>query len=81
MRPYGTAREPVAGSTVRVTIFSGVSAATSSMSMPPSVEAMKATRAGVAIDQEREIKLARDGRALHHIDPAHDAALAGPSAG
>jgi hypothetical protein len=35
---------PVTGSTVMVTIFSGVSCATFSMSMPPSVEATIATR-------------------------------------
>ena len=36
--------DPAAGSTCTVKIFSGVSRATSSMFMPPSVEAMKATR-------------------------------------
>jgi hypothetical protein len=35
---------PVAGSTEKVWIFSGVSWATASMSMPPSVETTKATR-------------------------------------
>ncbi len=35
---------PVAGSTEKVTIFSGVSWATCSMSMPPSVETTKAIR-------------------------------------
>ena len=58
-----------------VAIFSGVSAATLSISMPPSVEAMNATRPDAAIDQQREIKLAGDGRVLDHVDAAHDAAL------
>ena len=66
---------PEAGSTVRVTIFSGVLAATASMSTPPSVEATKATRPDAAIDQQREIKLAGDGRVLDHIDAAHEPAL------
>jgi len=35
---------PEAGSTVSVAIFSGVLAATASISTPPSVEATKATR-------------------------------------
>ena len=35
---------PVAGSMTMVWIFSGVSWATASMSMPPSVETTKATR-------------------------------------
>src|SRR5262249_39647142 len=35
---------PVAGSTEKVTIFSGVSCATCSMSMPPAVDTTKATR-------------------------------------
>ena len=35
---------PEAGSTLKLTIFSGVEAATSSMSMPPSVEATKLMR-------------------------------------
>ena len=35
---------PVAGSTEKVWIFSGVEWATSSMSMPPSVETTKETR-------------------------------------
>ena len=38
------AEMPVAGSTVKDRIFSGVFAATSSMSMPPSVEPTKAMR-------------------------------------
>jgi hypothetical protein len=36
--------KPVAGSIEKLTILSGVLCATSSMSMPPSVEATKATR-------------------------------------
>ena len=66
---------PEAGSTVSVTIFSGVFAATASMSTPPSVEATKATRPDAAIDQQREIKLACNGRVLDHIDPPHQPAL------
>ena len=31
--------------------------------------------AGAAIDQEREVKLARDGRVFHHIDVPHEPAL------
>ena len=38
-----SAVRPVAGSTNTLMIFSGVEWATSSMSMPPSLEAMKAT--------------------------------------
>jgi hypothetical protein len=52
---------PVAGSTEKVMIFSRACAcATSSMSMPPSVETTKATFAGFAVDQRREIELALD---------------------
>ncbi len=43
MRPWN-GWMPEAGSTEKVTIFSGVSWATFSMSMPPSVEAMNETR-------------------------------------
>ncbi len=56
-------------------IFSGVLCATSSMSMPPSVEAMKATRRGRAVDQGGKIKLARDRRAVLDIEPLDHAAL------
>jgi hypothetical protein len=48
---------PVAGSIEKVMIFSGVSWATASMSMPPSVETTKAT-GPCAVDQHREIEFA-----------------------
>ena len=56
------------GSTEKVTIFSGVSCATSSMSMPPSVETTKATRDGLAVDQHREVELLVDRRAFLDIE-------------
>ena len=49
-------------------IFSGRLCATSSMSMPPSVETTKATRDGRAVDQRREIELAVDHRAFLDIE-------------
>ena len=49
-------------------IFSGVSCATASMSMPPSVETTKATRDGRAVDQEREIELAVDVGAVLDVE-------------
>ncbi len=44
---------PVAGSMVIVVILSGVSWATFSISMPPSVEATTAIAAAFAVDQQR----------------------------
>ena len=61
---------PVAGSTAKVMIFSGVSRATSSMLMPPAIDAMKATRDVVAVDQRRKIELALDRGAFLDIEAA-----------
>ena len=59
---------PVAGSTEKVTIFSGVSCATSSMSMPPSVETTNDTSRGFAVDQDREIELLVDVGAVLDVE-------------
>ena len=59
---------PVAGSTEKVTIFSGVLWATSSMSMPPSVETTNATSRGFAVDQDREIELLVDVGAVLDVE-------------
>ena len=60
---------PVAGSMVSVSIFSGVSWATASMSMPPSVEATMRDPAGLAIDQQREIIFLGDVDAVGDVEP------------
>ena len=59
---------PVAGSTENVMICSGCVRATSSMSMPPAVEATKAMRERFAVDQRREIELAVDRGAFLDIE-------------
>ena len=59
---------PVAGSTEMVWIFSGVACATSSMSMPPSVEATKETREVDAVDQRREVELLGDVGAVLDVE-------------
>ncbi len=69
----GTAAGPIAGSIVSVKILSGVSCATFSMSMPPSVEAMNATREVDAINERREIELAADVDSVLDIDASHGA--------
>ena len=51
-----------------VTIFSGVSCATFSMSMPPSVETTKATRPVARSTSDREIELAGDVGAVLDIE-------------
>ena len=66
--------KPIAGSIATLMIFSGVRAATSSISTPPSVEAMKVTREVRAVDHHAEIELARDLAAVLDVDPAHLAA-------
>ena len=53
---------------VKVSTFSGVFAATSSMSMPPSVEQTKAMRRGLPVDQQREVELAGDVGAVLDVD-------------
>src|SRR4051794_4094757 len=58
---------PVAGSTEKVTIFSGVSCATSSMFMPPSVETTKATRLVSRSTSMEEVELGGDVRAVLDI--------------
>ena len=54
-----------------VAIFSGVLAATSSMFMPPSVEAMKATREVSRSTRQREVKLLGDGGAFFDVEALH----------
>jgi hypothetical protein len=56
---------PVAGSTEKVTIFSGVLCATSSILTPPSVERHFG---GFAVDQDREIKLLVDIGAVFDVE-------------
>ena len=63
--------KPVTGSTEKDTIFSGRVRATSSMSMPPSVEATKATRDVGAVDQRGQIEFAVDGGAFLDVEAAH----------
>ena len=53
---------PTAGSMVSLMIFSGVLAATSSMSMPPSVLAMTTGREDDAVEQHGQVKLLLDVR-------------------
>ena len=60
---------PVAGSTEKVTIFSGVLWATSSMLTPPSVDTTNETSRGLAIDQDREIELLVDVGAVLDVEP------------
>jgi hypothetical protein len=64
----------VAGSTLKDRIFSGVEAATSSMSMPPSVEQTKEMRLVTAVDEQREIQLPLDARAVLDVDAVDDLA-------
>jgi hypothetical protein len=58
-------------------IFSGVSSATASMSMPPSVETTKAGPADGAVDQDREIEFAVDVGAVLDVE-AVDLLAGGP---
>ena len=60
---------PVAGSTEKVTIFSGVLCATSSILTPPSVETTNDTSRGFAVDQDREIELLVDVGAVLDVEP------------
>ena len=65
--------EADAGSIASLRIFSGVLAATSSISMPPSVDAITATRAVPRSTTHAEVELARDVAALldeHALRPA-----------
>ena len=52
----------------KVTIFSGVSCATFSMSMPPSVETTKATRPVSRSTSSEQIELARDVGAVLDVE-------------
>ena len=52
------------GSMYSLKIASGVSCATSSISMPPGCEAMKTTLPDGAVEDEAEVELAVDGGAL-----------------
>ena len=72
---------PEAGSIVKVSTFSGVFAATSSMSMPPSVEQTKAMRLELAVDQQREVELAGDVRAVLDVDAVDHLARPAPTGG
>ena len=69
------AATPITGSIGSVMILSGVLAATSSISMPPSVLAITATLLGLAIDQHRQVQLARNFARLLQIEFAHHPAL------
>ena len=69
--------KPVAGSIATLRIFSGCCAATSSISMPPSVEAMMVTREVARSISGAEIELARDVAAFLDID-ALDTLPCGP---
>ena len=51
-----------------VVIFSGVSCATSSMSMPPSVEATIAIRPRAAVDEQSEIIFLGDVDAVGDVE-------------
>ena len=51
-----------------VSIFSGVSCATVSMSMPPSVEATIGDPAGLAVDQQREVEFLGDVDAVGDVE-------------
>ena len=67
--------KPVAGSIVKVWIFSGVSWATSSMFMPPSVEATKAIRPVFAVDEQSEVEFLGDVDAVGDVEPVDLLAL------
>ena len=58
-----------------VVIFSGVSWATASMSMPPSVDATIATRPVAAVDQQGEIIFLRDVDPVGDVEPVDLLAL------
>ncbi len=60
---------PSEWSTSIVWILSGVSSATVSMSMPPSVEATKETLPGLAVDEDGAVELAVDIGAVFQIEP------------
>ncbi len=66
---------PIIGSIGSVMIRSGVLAATSSISIPPSVLAIIETALGFPIDHYPEVKLARNFAGLFDIHPAHDSSL------
>ena len=59
---------PKAGSIVSFRIFSGVSAATSSISVPPSVDAMTMLRRRRPVEQHREVQLVGDVDALLDVE-------------
>ena len=61
----------MAGSIATLKIFSGVLWATSSISMPPSVEAMMVTREVARSSSKPEIQLALDVAAFLDIQPLH----------
>ena len=71
----------MAGSIATLRIFSGCLAATSSISTPPSVEAMRVTRDVGPVDHRAEIELAGDVAAVLDVDAPHLPALRARSGG
>ena len=74
---WSDAPSPVAGDSAAFRIFSGVLAATSSISVPPSDEAI-ITGSLLAIDDDAEVVAPRDGRALLDPQPADESCPSGP---
>ena len=66
---------PVAGSIEKLTIFSGVLWATSSMSMPPSVEATNAILEVARSTSGRQVEFLVDQRAFFDVEPVDHLAL------
>ena len=74
-RAPGAAAARSAGSTGSRVIFSGVLAATSSMSMPPAALTMKTGRWRLAVHDEPDVALARDVGRRHHQHLLHRSPL------
>ena len=64
LRAPATACKPIAGSIASLRIFSGCFAATSSISMPPSVDAITVTRPVARSSEHAEVELVLDREAL-----------------